>query len=276
MDSIVLKKTKKFTSDIYFMEAVADKIIVNDNYRGVMILDYDLKVEQQLTLTDNLVIDMSFIKKNEIVLVCYDNQCLIHINIHLLHYRIIPMDEKLQEKSFLQLFEWKDNELTLLADEGEEIVYINLYDGSLRTVQRETTDEDLPAVCYDWDNIKAFTMHKAYPGRGEAIVEADHLIKRMRYREGAESILEVDPFETEPWFFYDIELMRDVCLQVGEKAVLLSKGKDRHHFITKGKNERFVRGRFVLENDKISFMLLSGNESDGMQSIIEKYELESE
>lgn len=80
MDSIRLSTSRTFTNDIYFMETVADKVIVNDNYQGIMILDNHLNLNKCLKLIDHLVIDMSFVKKEEILLVCYENQCMIHID----------------------------------------------------------------------------------------------------------------------------------------------------------------------------------------------------
>ena len=45
MSQIVLQSSKKFTNnDIYFMEVVEEKIIINDNYDGVLILDSDLNI----------------------------------------------------------------------------------------------------------------------------------------------------------------------------------------------------------------------------------------
>ena len=92
MSQIVLQSLKKFTNnDIYFMEVVEEKIIINDNYDGVLILDSDLNILKSIRLLEELSIDTSFLNNQQIVLYCYENQCLIYINIDTYEYKIISL-----------------------------------------------------------------------------------------------------------------------------------------------------------------------------------------
>lgn len=181
------------------------------------------------------------------------------------------MNEGLQEKFFPPLFEWDKDELILLTDEGQELVYVNLQNGSLRTVHRGATSKALPAICSDWDKIGSFIIHKAYPLRGEAIVEADNTIKLTRYKKETESVLKIASFETEPYYFYEIEFVRDLFLQTGEKDIILYQGDESHRLVPKGTGDRFMKSRFVYDENGICFVVLSGNNSDAMCSRIEMY-----
>ena len=68
-------------NDVYFIAVVQDKIIVNDNYDGILIFNHDLEVIKRCRLFNDMVIDTSFVKNNEIVFHCYENRCFIHLNI---------------------------------------------------------------------------------------------------------------------------------------------------------------------------------------------------
>ena len=49
-----MESSKDFTNnDIYFMEVVSDKIIINDNYDGVLILDSELNIIKRIKLLDD-------------------------------------------------------------------------------------------------------------------------------------------------------------------------------------------------------------------------------
>ncbi len=107
MNRINLEFSENFTNnDIYFIEVVSDQIIINDNYDGIFILDSDCNIIKRLKLLDDLTIDVSFIKDREIVLYCYENRCLIHIDIDSYSYNIIFLSTDMKDIIFLSLYEW--------------------------------------------------------------------------------------------------------------------------------------------------------------------------
>lgn len=75
------KEFKQNDNDIYFMEVVLDKIVVNDNYEGILIFDDNLNLVKKLKLLEDMIVYKSYINKAkmEMLLFCVDNQCMVYI-----------------------------------------------------------------------------------------------------------------------------------------------------------------------------------------------------
>jgi len=87
----MLVKIKEFVqrdNDVYFFQTVSDKIIINDNYVGLLILDSDLNLIKRLAIFDGITIYSSFFNNSneEILLFCPDNECIVYVNIRSYEY----------------------------------------------------------------------------------------------------------------------------------------------------------------------------------------------
>lgn len=272
MSRVVLKALKRFTdNDCYFMEVAGDKIILNRNYDGVMILDSDLKVVKEITLPEDMTIDQSFLLDRGIVLHCYEKHCLVYTDLRSYAYKIIPLEKSLNELCFLRLYEWHDDDLLLTADNGTVLIRVDLKNG---LAQREdATDCHCSRLRNDWNQIKDFTIHKVYPENSKAIVERDQVIQMLNYETKTKRVLKIEPFESAPFFYYDVDIVGDCILQVSEQKIQVWRRNERLTFDPKAPEDRFFGAKWFTDGGKVQLLLLSGSCSDDMAGAVEKYEI---
>ncbi len=82
---MIIKNTEKiFNNDIYFFETVADKIVLNDNYCGIIVCDNNLEIEAKIFIWDrknNYEIDI-------------DNE------------EILKSDENINNSKYVHIYNW--------------------------------------------------------------------------------------------------------------------------------------------------------------------------
>ena len=109
-----VKNVELLNNDAYFMEIVNNMIVVNDNYKGLIIFDSELRLIEKIELIEELTIYTSFKNGNKILLFCPDNGCFIYVNIELHKKKIIPLTE-FDNYLFSTLYDW-DQENLILSD----------------------------------------------------------------------------------------------------------------------------------------------------------------
>ena len=261
-----MKNEKCFKNkDIYFIEIVADKIVVNDNYGGVMILDSEFNVVQKIKLIDGLMIYSSFVKDDEIILYCYENQCLININVSTYKYHIIYLDKTFDDIIFLPLYEWKDNGLMLLADDGKVVVSVNLLSNNVRIMQTDTLEDYEYVICDEWRKLRNYQVYKIYPDKHSAVIKSKGMLVFMDYKDNTQSVLKMDNIE-----FHDIEaLSTNYIAQISEREISLLYDNQQIMLYPGDMQNCFLRAKFIEIDNIINLIILSSN-SDSTQSKITK------
>lgn len=97
--------------DLYFMETIVDKVVINDGYEGIEILDCNLKSIKKVKIFNDIVIHSSYInsKSNEIILFCPENECFVYVNLKSYEIKIIQLEASLQNVLFSNVYLWKDD-----------------------------------------------------------------------------------------------------------------------------------------------------------------------
>lgn len=275
----ISKISKKFTdNDIYFMEFVSDRLVINDNYNGIFILDHELNMIKELKLFNDMSIYMSFIKDKEIVLYCAENQCLVHINIDTYVYHILPLSKEFDDIAFMPVYEWADNDLILLSDNGNTMTHVDLLDHTVNIMQENS--EKYQFKIYDnWKKLSGKTIYKVYTDECNAVVESNNKIVLYNYKKDEESILMIDPphFDNNDsssiYRYHDIEVKNSVIAEISERNVLILYQKEQIILGPESKDDFFIRGKLfrIAGNDYL--FLLQGSNSDPLRSVIEKYDL---
>lgn len=67
-------------NDIYFMEVLEDKLIINDNYNGISVYDSSPNLIKTIEFMDGFLIESSVKKGNEIMLICPENGSLVYLS----------------------------------------------------------------------------------------------------------------------------------------------------------------------------------------------------
>lgn len=253
-------------NDIYFIETVQDKIIINDNYEGVIILDSHLDIIKKIKLLDDMVIDTSFRKNNEIVLYCYENQCFIYLDINTYIYNIIFLNRDCSEMSFLPLYEWHDDELILLAESGKILVRIDLL---TYTVQKYCNESELFSVYQDFEKLNKLFLHKVYPEKNIAIIEKDNILDIINYKE--QSLLTEIMIDIKNIDFYDVEVINEFIVLVDEYKIIVSNSVKNVNLFPTTNGYRFLRCKFIYFNGEIFLIVLSCCDADSSLCKLERY-----
>ena len=114
------------------METLADFIVINFDYNGINFFDFELNLIEQLKWTKEVMIYSSFNYKNELLLFCPDNECLIYIYIEKdrFTYQFIELKD-FGKYIFTELHEWKEDNVLLSTYQGE-ILCVDLKRGSVQ------------------------------------------------------------------------------------------------------------------------------------------------
>lgn len=91
---IILKKTKRIIdNDIYFFEIVGERLVVNNNYKGILVFNYNFELLKEIEIYDDLVIDFSIKCDNRILLICSENEKVVSIDLTNYKYECIALKE---------------------------------------------------------------------------------------------------------------------------------------------------------------------------------------
>ncbi len=154
----MIVKTKEFVqsdNDMYFLEIVADKIVINDNYSGVIILNKNLNIIKRLSLIEGITIYSSYVNhiNEEILLYCPDNDIIVHINLKGYDYRIIQLEDGLDDLIFSNAYEWH-KDYVILSTYNFELVKINMENLSLEKIGSNMAEQLYPSI------YKSLELHK--------------------------------------------------------------------------------------------------------------------
>src|SRR3990170_2473353 len=124
---MILKRlhTLKFEdNDIYRIASYQDKIIVNEDFHGIRILDLSLNTIKIIPITEGLIVDFIYKKTdgNAIIVCDLENNRLILVDLQFFTHSIIQLDEPSTCYFFSRNYYWiKD--IFILAIENENIFY---------------------------------------------------------------------------------------------------------------------------------------------------------
>jgi len=266
-----MKLKKEFSdNDVYFMEVVADKILINDNYDGIHILDNEFNVIASIKVLNDMVIDVSFVKENEAVLCCYENKCMLHVDVVTCKYKIIPFSSKIKDLNFLALFEWVDSNLMLLSDNGTIFVLVDLLKNIVNVVPKSTVTKMGFSIYDDWNRMNKYTVHRVFLRAFEAVVEIDNKLILMNYKSGVNAEL-----KTADIVFHDVEITDNCVALVSERAVSLLYKKQCKRIYPQTLN-RFLRCKFIKTNETIDIIVLACDESNSLAGSLERYSVETD
>ncbi len=127
---------KNFNNNIYFLDVISNKIIINDNYDGIIILDELLNEIKNIKLIDQLIIETSFIKGSDIILFDYESQRFIYLNTKSYEYKIIKLSIDFEDIILTPFFEWIENDLFLIDYDATIVIHIDLLKGCATIVNK--------------------------------------------------------------------------------------------------------------------------------------------
>lgn len=80
-------------NDIYYLQVIGDRIIINDNYEGIIIFDYKLNILRKIKIYEGICIYSSFIiGENELILFCPEDNNVVYVDIEKSEVKIMEVE----------------------------------------------------------------------------------------------------------------------------------------------------------------------------------------
>lgn len=262
-------KTKEFEkNDIYFMEVLSDKIIINDNYDGILILDNNLNLIKKLNIFEDITIYSTFISNNEeILLFCPDNQCMVYINIANYDYKVINLNNGLENFIFSTLYEWNDNGLVLTTYSGEFYI-ISVYQESIQKISCEEVERLFPKLYKFYQESITCNIIKIFPYDCVVITKGvDGNINVLNCFNQTENVLNNVNAN-----YLDIEFRDGKFVILNENRIEIITNHDKR-LLNANKNYIFLKARFIGKRNDIKIVILSSNKRNANCSKIDMFHL---
>lgn len=254
-------------NDVYFIEVLDNVIAVNDNYRGILIYDSELRKVEKIELIKDLSIYTSFKNGKELLLFCPENDCFIYINIGLHQKKTISL-AGFGDWIFSTLYDWNQERL-ILSDFKGRFLKVDLNHECLSKM--DPNDIECQTMREDYAKLSKFKIYKAYTSENKAFIKiSDSELGLMEYKHDINILKEFKKKQ-----YHDFELANGYVAKIGESKVEISfKGNTEVYYSLK--QYHFLRGKFMLKNEEVYLFLLSGKKSDSDNIKIEKYKLQNE
>jgi len=265
-------KTKEFNqnnNDVYFIEILSDKIIINDNYNGILILDNNLELIKRLEVFEEITIYSSFINNvnEEMLLFCPDNECMVYINLKTYEYKVIYINNGLENLIFSNLYEWNENCLALSTYKCE--FYSICID---EKIVQKIDYKEVERLYYElYEFYRESTKQKVikiFPDEYIAIIEDEKCnINAFSYKKQTKHNLNDGSIN-----FIDIQFKEGTFVLVDENTIeiITPNGKEVLH---PDENYIFLKAKFVSKLNCTYLVTLSSSNSNIDHSKIDMFEI---
>lgn len=264
------KEFKQNNNDIYFMEVLSDKIITNDNYDGILILDNNLNLIKRLKIFEGITVYSTFINNNEeILLFCPDNECMVHINIANYEYKVIYLKNGLENLIFSTLYEWNENGLVLTTYKGE-FYSICLYKKTIQKIDYKEIERLYPKLYEFYQESIKHKVVKVFADEYIAIIDDEKRNINMLNSKGQTKHV----LNNATTNFLDIQFREGTFAIVNENTIEIITTHDKG-VLYPNKDCIFLKARFLSKPNDICLVALSSSQSNVNYSKIDMFQLSS-
>ena len=156
--SVCKKAEKTFIGDTYFLETLNDKVIVNNNYRGLIVLNEDIEPVKTIDIGHDICIYNAIVIDDERVLLnCIDDKKIFVVNIETSEVKSCDIAQNLVEEVLKEKISSEDDFIVLRTYKGYNFVLdlnnmiIDQYDLSIEQVVKDS--EEMPRDCIDFTKV---------------------------------------------------------------------------------------------------------------------------
>ena len=129
-------------NDTYFLERLKNRIIINDNYHGILIFDFEMNFKKAINIFEDIVVYDSYVISNEeLILFCPENEKLVYVNCETSTSKVIDIDEELSDISNLRLVFMKDN-ICIFTSAQDKYIELNLKNETLKEVSNTSVNDN--------------------------------------------------------------------------------------------------------------------------------------
>jgi hypothetical protein len=254
--------------DIYLMEVVSGKVIINDSYEGILVLGSGLETLYGHHIMDGIVFEDSFTWGDGMLLHCIENDCLVYLDMVKASCKIIPLLPELHETPFLAAFAWEGDQVFLLAEGGTVGVTVDVSKGTVSVTRCASDEEAFSAACDAWEAFRKPSVHKVYPERHLVLADSEDGFEAICYTDGTREVFRV---ERAP--FHELAASGGYLAQVDETGIVVSDGKRHLSLSPEPQGYYFDSGRFIDVGGATAFLTLARNNANSKECRISRHML---
>lgn len=253
-----------FDNDVYFLQTISDRILVNDNYNGILIYDFNLKLINKIFLFDQMVISSSINNNSQILLFCEENECIVYINLNSFKYKVIDA-RGFDNIFFKKLYLWEEKKVFL---EYSMLFWeIDLIKGTIQSLNKDYVNKYQPSFFEESIRLNKFQIYKLFLSERKLITRKDRL--NLNISNLTQTITDIFEFEEEQ--YHDFEMLSDVFIKISESKVQVIKESQVYTNIYAATGYYYLTGKIMQAENVYWVYLLRGNCSNEMNTIIERY-----
>lgn len=255
--------------DIYFLEVVSDKIVINDNYKGIQIIDKNLNIIKKLEIFNDMTIYSSYISTSskEILFFCPDNECVVYVDLENYNHKIINLKNGLENVIFSPIYLWNEHELILVTYKGE-FYSILVNEMSVQLIDTSEVKRLYPVLYGFYEELTKYKIINVYANELFGIIEdkgGDVFL--LNYHDKTKHII-----SSKEGNFLDIEIEREKFAIISEDVIQINMAhKDK--ILYPKDNYIFLKAKFLNDKRDNYFITLSSHRSNVTFSNIKAYKI---
>lgn len=266
---------KKEIEELYFIDVTSDYVVVNDQYQGVLILDYDFNIIKSLKLSDDIIISHSITFDNKMLLFCYENECIFFVDLDLWEIKRIEMN-MFPDVYFSDLFEWNSDYVYLFGNNGETCIKITLASGIAEEVLSNSENELKDCFKKLWKfNVCAYDSVNS-----AVLIVQDSEYILFDYKNGKRKRLNINSVKeskkniSSDMIYCKTDFSSDTVIRICERNIqILSNGNIVNYLYPPYETYRYSAGKIIkINNSNVVFTLCCDNSCD-CTSLVIKYTL---
>lgn len=252
------------------MELLDDYLILNDNYHGLLVLDFDLNIVKKIPFTKELSIYAAYIYMNQVLLYCPEDSCFVFVNVLSSECKYISLT-KHEEKIFLNLYQWCDDSVLIMTNQGD-CICIDLSTYSIKE-ELNIIEKQCISTLTDWAlKLKKDDTIKIFPKKRMLLVQNVNLELNLFYSDCVTSFKEFSIKSSLNLLdeIHDWDVCQNCVVAIAEKKIVVFFEEKVEKYYP-SQNNSFLRG--CLAETGRNLFILSGNNLDEKNTIIEKHQI---
>lgn len=256
--------------DLYFLELTDDFVVVNDRYQGLLVMDCTMQIVKKIFIMDDLLIDSAITHENKLILFCYDNECIVFVNLEDDDKPVLRI-EMTVDGYFLPLFIWEKESVLLCVGQGTQLVRIDLQNALMYEVKEGNSQ-----LSSDVNEVSRMKVYRFYPNSHQVLANRDGNVCIFNYRtneckELGINIVDNDEGVPSYMLYHATESVEDVLIRISEMRVNVLTANKSLFIYPHKEIFRFICGRATVVDGKKTLYILSYDNSSEEPTILSRF-----
>jgi len=182
MNLVKLAELKITNNDVYLLEAISKQVVINDNYEGILVLNEFFNVIKTIKIFDDIMIERCYkqFSNNSILLYCYENSCLVNVNLKHEKFSIIQIKEG-DGMFFSPLYWWKSDDEVILTTYKKELFKLFCKKNILSKISEDYLKKSDPQFYRIWNSYKDISIVHFFPEESVLLTTDDDASQLIVY-----------------------------------------------------------------------------------------------